>query len=242
MPSNHSTLGSVLGTVNCNFPITTPMAESACETALFRVFSPSLSLPVKKLTEEDGCTTWLSHFNSCPYSSRPEKSHPQMIQVMVGVPSLTDPSRLSLWRPHSLYSSNCVYLRCVPYDLTSHVQPYLQTHASIGAVVTAHTDQLYNPDTSTWPRITYPICIRVSVSNTPIHLYAFNFCRNLTYSRIRILPIPIRVSVSVLHSWPGNAHHLCSAYHQVKEKCRSNGHSRSNSQIWDPYCCFTFIR
>ena len=39
---------------------------------------------------------------------------------------------------------------------------------------------------------------RVSVSDTPIHLCAFNFCRNLTYPRIRILPIPIRVSVSVL--------------------------------------------
>ena len=47
---------------------------------------------------------------------------------------------------------------------------------------------------------TYPrIHIRVSVSDTPIHLCAFNFCRNLTYPRIRILPIPIRVSVSVLH-------------------------------------------
>jgi len=44
-------------------------------------------------------------------------------------------------------------------------------------------------------------CIRVSVSDTPIHLCAFNFCRNLTYPRIRILPIPIRVSVSMLHSF-----------------------------------------
>ena len=40
----------------------------------------------------------------------------------------------------------------------------------------------------------------VSVSDTPIHLCAFNFCRNLTYPHIRILPISIRVSVSVLHS------------------------------------------
>ena len=48
------------------------------------------------------------------------------------------------------------------------------------------------------PRITYTIRIRVSISDTPIYLCAFNFCRNLTYPRIRILPIPIRVSVSVL--------------------------------------------
>jgi len=59
---------------------------------------------------------------------------------------------------------------------------------------------LCNPDTSTWPRITYPIRIRVSVSDTPIHLCAFKFCRNLTYPRIRIGPILIRLSVSVLHS------------------------------------------
>jgi len=60
---------------------------------------------------------------------------------------------------------------------------------------------LYNSDTSTWPRITYPIRIRVSVSDTPIHLCAFKFCRNLTYPRIRIGPILIRLSVSVLHSY-----------------------------------------
>ena len=41
--------------------------------------------------------------------------------------------------------------------------------------------------------------IRVSVSDTPIHLCAFKFCRNLTYPRIRIGPIRIRLSVSVLH-------------------------------------------
>jgi len=58
---------------------------------------------------------------------------------------------------------------------------------------------LYNPDTSTWPHITYPIHIHVSVSDTPIHLCAFNFCKNLTYPRIRIGPILIRLSVSVLH-------------------------------------------
>ena len=40
----------------------------------------------------------------------------------------------------------------------------------------------------------------VSAYPYPIHFCAFNFCRNLMYPRIRILPIPIRVSVSVLHS------------------------------------------
>ena len=64
----------------------------------------------------------------------------------------------------------------------------------------SHYCHLCNPDTSTWPRITYPIRIRVSVSDTPIHLCAFKFCRNLTYPRIRIGPILIRLSVSVLHS------------------------------------------